>query len=1438
MAEASIPIPIPAEVSIMSSEESSECERCDRASWASYFSYGWLNQLVQTGVQRQVGLKDTPLLASTEDTVSNARKLLNFLGQEERQRNNHSLLRAAVRTFWPELLIMQALNVISFLLSLAGPLVLQRVLIFQEAQNSGRRLEPGVASAGFAAVGGLVCLGVLGMFFGSQVAFFQARLTIRMSGALRGAVLVRGVEGHLKPAGSSSDSKAGGDATVYNVISFDVVQSIDILWVLMEVWLFPFQLVTVLLALFSQVAWSFMPGLVAIILVKAVIFVLLYWDGIYRDRLFAAKDERLSRCSEGFTNIRTLQMLAWTPNFQSRIMAARTEELRLQWCRLWFQKMPAALDYSLGPLVTLITLGYYVTATGAELKASLAIPVIGLISALIGPLGKFPTWMNVYLVWSSAYERVNHFMGLGMGLSVGGLPSSTAGTSSSGAVSLQGCTFSWGATGSAEVDADDRVPSIRQPLLANEHGGYGAAGASTARPAGFQLRNVSLELQTGDVLVVTGKEGQGKSSLLLALLGEMPLQAGSRSGSREATGSFSTQLPEDVAAARQQLTAIAFVGEGEAAVGAPAAQASFASSRAVPFASQEASLFAGTIRSNVLFGCRHEMQIYATVLQACALELDLASMAAGDLTEIAAGGSTISGGQRARIGLARAVYAAAMALDERPSHPPLVLLDDPFSALDKAVAREVCRDLFSLDTGLLRRCMVVVTAADPWWLSCLPSPSSSSQTGRLRAMVVRSGLVVAQGTVEELQSRGDLPELRSLSLPAVADASTLPPVPARPQRNPQDEEDEFEEQDDDQLENTAQTGTGGTAKPKSAAEAHTQTPLTDEQQKKGSVVCIEAREEGHVKCSTYLTYLGAVTYSRFAVMFVCLVGIMVFQNFCTLWIVYWTSDDKHDTFVYKWLQRWQEAPPEQPNQLLVIYSFLVLGFLVSNIAGHAMEIVGGIRASKKIFADALDGTLARPFKWWDTNPPGRVLNRFSEDVQIMDLAVTNIFGVIIGAMLYFLGHTLVLTLSSPLSLCLLPAVGLCMEYFARFYRSTIREIQRVYLVSMSAVYQEMVEAVLGGVTIRAYGSTQQVLSRCLLNLETLQRASFTKTSLGLWVGLRMGMAGFALSTFNQLYPVLQYYGVLSPQSAALVGFSIDYSSELVGIIQQFVMNFSDMEMQLISVERLGEYAAVEKKCQQQHAPVSSQLQDRSEEQPGGGSRCGLKLTDVEVTYREGLLPSLAAVSVEFLFGEVTAVMGRTGAGKTSLLLAIMQLVPYKGSMQLDGQVLGGLAPEVTRKRLVAIVPQQPVLFSGSLRWNLDPDRDYDDSKLWQALSAVGLQAAFGESGLDAQLAAAGGSGVFAALLSQGQRQLLCAARALLRQPRVALLDEVTASLPQELAGSTARCLTRRFVEAGAAVLLVTHQEELVFTSGICDRVLSIAGGRIVGDRRLSSGAAQ
>lgn len=1087
-------------------------------------------------------------------------------------------------------------------------------------------------------------------------------------------------------------------------------------------------------------------------------------------------------------------MLSWEGVFGDRIMEARSEELRNQQMRLWAQKMPAALSYTLGSLVTLVTLAYYVTVYGESLKASTVLPVIGLISSLIGPLSNFPTWSNQYLVWRSAYSRLNKFMGLKVyperspeGIQTTeeavGLPDN--GRQIGG---FESCTLAWPKGSSKEAQSRLDV-DVEQPLLLD---------SSRARPC---LVDLNISVNPAELLVLVGKEGQGKTSVLYALLGEMNVLSGSVHSpaiARKFKGKASQRLSRNSDFTGEINSEAEWIGNG--------------ADNGVFYAAQETAIVSGTIRQNILFGAPYHPDLFASVVDACALDTDIASMPTGDLTEVAFGGATLSGGQRARLGIARAVYNAVVTLEHDKASAPLVLLDDPFVSLDRRVGRHIAEGLFGR-RGILLKCAIVVATADPWWLSQLKLGLQHNLA------ILRAGQVVVEGGWKDVCNEEEMQSLHATGVTEItSDNEQRPgsllglPGPQDPSKNPQDED--------------AHCDDGDAGSHSKICERHTQTDqvkITKKVDGDYESTRTEVRRAGSVKLQTYASYIQAMGGKAVIALLITIPGIMGFQQIVSLWLTYWVDDHKEKNFAHNYFVRWF-APTDQ-HSYLVTYAWLVGGFLFFNVAGHASEIIGGMSAASRIFQTALRGTLSRPFVWWDTNPTGRVLNRFSQDVETMDNAITNIFGVIFGAVLYFIGHTACLAMTNPFSLALLPAIIVGLETVAKYYRCCIRELHRLVLISTSPVYQSMVESIVCSVTIRAFGSSERVIKENIHCLDSLQRLLFVKQSVGEWLSLRMSLIGYILNTFAITYPILSYFKFVPMQSAALVGFSISYAQQLTGIIQQFVNNFSDMEMQLISIERLQEYGSLP----QENGMASDTLERHA---PGSNtSSPRLQFQNVTVTYKSGLRPALRDVCLTMIPREIIGIFGRTGAGKSTLLLSILQLVQYTGDILLDGVLLKSLDGKKVRQELIGVVPQTPVLFAGDLRTNIDPEAKATDDALLSILKVVGLGCATaGPLGLKTPVAidnpGAEKPDVEPVQLSQGQKQLLCAARVLLRQPKVALLDEVSASLEPQLADSILHTLLSRFTDKDATVLLVTHQEDL---KKHCDRIVTVADGRIASD---------
>merc|ERR1719440_964486 len=348
-----------------------------------------------------------------------------------------------------------------------------------------------------------------------------------------------------------------------------------------------------------------------------------------------------------------------------------------------------------------------------------------------------------------------------------------------------------------------------------------------------------------------------------------------------------------------------------------------------------------------------------------------------------------------------------------------------------------------------------------------------------------------------------------------------------------------------------------------------------------SLYADEKPASGMVAWSVYLRYSTLVGHRSMTLILISIGGIMISQQCVDLFLSYWTDENQNANFMHPYLTEsvWTYAPlltgTETPRQMYSVYFALCVVFIAFNFAGFLIEVWGGLRAAGSTFTQGVTGCLRRPLLWWDTNPTGRVLNRLQTDQNVIDQTITRILGVITGAVYYFIGRTVFLGMVNPMAIVVLfPTIGALEYYAARLYRPNLRELQRLVLVSKSPFYNSIVETLRGRVTVRAFGAQGAQVQSLLVAWSHVQKVGFLQFSLNQWLGIRLASISFLLSITSTLYPVLQYFGILPPQSAGMIGFAMMYSQQLEGILSQLIHNWSELETQMVSLERLAELADV------------------------------------------------------------------------------------------------------------------------------------------------------------------------------------------------------------------------------------------------------------------------
>jgi len=875
-----------------------------------------------------------------------------------------------------------------------------------------------------------------------------------------------------------------------------------------------------------------------------------------------------------------------------------------------------------------------------------------------------------------------------------------------------------------------------------------ATATATATPAtekGKQrilaLSRVSFELRSNSLIAVIGAVGSGKSSLINAILGDMRL-----------------------------------------CFGALARRGSVAYLAQRPFISNS------TLRENILFGLPYDEEKYNQTIFECALLPDLAVLPGGDATEIGERGINLSGGQKTRVALARAIYADA----------DIYLLDDPLAAVDAHVGAHIFERCI-LKLRARGKCTLLVTNALHMLRKCS------------RVLCMKDGGVADSGTYDELiQTSAVLKEaVRSYneSSEVVASASSaapldlerslsygapLPPVPGSSSPIA-----------------SHKSAAANAAKADTAAPAKPAAPL-------GQLTLTEEREIGDVSLEIYLTWAKAAGGTRMAIIMGVLFVSCEFVTVASSW----------------WLSYWSEHSSGANHQwyYLGIYALISLAVAILMFAKEVMLRLQAWRAGQLLFRDLLNGVLYAPMSFFDTTPLGRILNRFSKDTYTADEQLPQTVRWYLASMARVIGVVIYICFVTPMFIVGLVPITIFYRAAQKYYIKTSRELSRLDSISRSPIYALFSEVLDGLPTIRAFNCELRLIKKNCMLLDTNQRAYFLNYSCNCWLGVRLELVGTMLITFASLFAVLGRGDMADDETAigvtgvtkgsafaALAGLSISLALSVTQSLNWSVRMASDLESQMVSVERLTEYANMP-----QEAPHI--VDDRSTASTARGqamvrapstwpSSGTLKFKQVTMRYRQDTPIVLNKVSFSIRHGEKIGIVGRTGSGKSSLVTALLRLVELEsGSIEIDGLDVAQVGLNALRSGM-AVIAQDPVLFSGTLRNNLDPFQLFTDSQLWEGLRRAQINTAFGS--LDAKVEENGSN------YSVGQRQLICIARALLSGSHIIIMDEATAAVDVETDAMIQRSFREDF--RTATCLTIAHRLNTIMDS---DRVLVMDNGKV------------
>lgn len=827
------------------------------------------------------------------------------------------------------------------------------------------------------------------------------------------------------------------------------------------------------------------------------------------------------------------------------------------------------------------------------------------------------------------------------------------------------------------------------PFYKNATLSWAAPGSDTDN--NFRLSNLNVECVYGGLTVISGPVGSGKSSFLLGLLGEMRLLQGD------------VYLPRN---------------------------------ERVAYVAQSTWLQNKTIRDNILFGEKYDEKRYNAVLEACDLSVDLSKYEDGDLTEVGEKGVTLSGGQKARLSLARAVYSPAQTL----------LLDDVLSALDAATSRAVFDKCINGEI-LAGRTVILVTHHVSLVSSCAK-----------KVVVLADGKIISDGLPQNL-SPSAIEVISKVEHPEDLDSS--------------DQESNL----------TIQVSQDGNIQ--AAAEANGKNPIKlvkDEDQAKGKVPIMLIWD--YIKC------LGS------PIVLVYLVATSVLMEFVLV---------GSSLFLAVWSDQYSKPGSVDVNLWLGMYSATVFGVIICYFIAYASWYYCIQLSGRKIHEKLVKSVLYSPIRFFDTTPVGRILERLSNDLYSIDWIlgrnVKSLIDCVLGiAFTFTIMFGLIPVFLVPCLAAILIGTA-CRELYLR----TKISVNRIYSIQSAPVISHLHDTVSGVVTIRAYDCQRRFLDENLKKLDDVNQVKWTLNALGLWITIRSTACTAMISAAAGFLAIST-----TGYTAGLIGFSMSNCLSFSSSVLAAVSNFNRLQVELNSYDRIVKYinSEQEKQSTPEHEPSAAW--------PTHG---GVKVTDLSVKYSKDGPEVLNKVSFDVKPRERVGIVGRTGAGKSSLALSLLRFTEISnGSVTIDGLDITKVNLESLRQR-ITIIPQDPIMFSGTVRDNLDPHHEIDDTELQAALESSGLVSIADKAcnttvsetpttsegtelrtkqlGLDSQVTSGGDN------LSQGQRQLLAFARALVRRSKLVILDEATSSTDMETDERIQQTLRTSFPDS--SIITIAHR---------------------------------
>ncbi|ABN67247.2 metal resistance protein YCF1 [Scheffersomyces stipitis CBS 6054] len=1323
-----------------------------------YLTFQWVQPLITTAYTGELTKEDVPNTSAHLACEITLKSLSKNWEQEvkataekswfipEKFRFGPSLVKAIFKSFLYYFAINLSLDLMETTLTFSQPIVLRQLIIYVQEHSSAEDKPPIIIGYGLAIL--LYAINCTRFFVINQAFKYQYEFQNAVHSSLVAII-------HTKSLRLSPDSKkAKPTGDIVNHISIDVGAINGFFSSLSGFVSSPLKLIFCLVSLcrlLGNATWAGMLGFVAVLPFSVVLFIVF---ANCQKNLMKFMDERANLTNDILTSIKNIKLYSWEKPMLKRLTEIRDSKELNELKKIGV--IMAAVQFIWGCVPFLISCSVYTAFTlfyDIPLTADIVFPSLVLFDLLSEPLLELPMLISHYTSAAVSFGRISDFLLLDE-LDLDNSKSYShrlSSTSNSIPVKLENVTLLWSTKEGANKKFHDEESQVEETH------------------SNVALSDINITAEAGNLTCIVGKVGSGKTTLIRSILGEIPIHTQPYSDDSEY-------------APRVEVNGT------------------------IAYCPQTPWILNGTVKENILFGYRYNAANYKKAIEACELVSDFQSLADGDKTVVGEKGISLSGGQKARISLARAVYSGA----------DIYLLDDVLSAVDAHVGKKIIDNVLGRNGVLASKTVILATNSVHILHEAhniyLLKNGTISESGDYDTVVERQS-----DLAELLEEFGKGKNSQEIETEPEEVAKQAPVNSKQPEIDTLDVEEEIIEYVSESID-PDQIDARGLRRGSLVSFGHEYTDEEDDSPVRKTGNTEEKLGKGQVKRDTLLGYLKAAGYKYIILYLILSTGTYLCSMLDKLVLTSWSEKNS------------ASGGTVNPHFYLALYGIVGIsggGFvLLSSVVLWTCCIVP---ASSFFHARLAKSVLASPMSFFETTPVGRILNRFTQDIASLDIQIPMVLiSFALQLLSAFVTFGVIISVVPTIIFFLVP-MSFIYNYIRQLYIPASRDLKRIESASNSPIISTIQESLNGVDTIKAFNQEDRFTHITRDAVDESISVGLIIVGIQRWISIRLQ---FISSTILFLTTVLALTTLTTstPMNSSVFGFVMSYAMNTVSVLNAIVRTWAEAETVIVSLERLNEYSELPSE-----APMEIADKKPAEGWPEQGT---ISFNNYSVRYRENLDLVLKDINISINAKEKIGVVGRTGAGKSSLTLALFRIIEAaSGNITIDGVNINEIGLFDLRHHLI-IIPQDSSTFRASVRENLDPFGEHSDEQLWKVLEAARLKEHVEKMttepteqekkesknaeelgtyrGLDAKIAENGSN------LSAGQKQLLSLARALLNDTsKILVLDEATAAVDVQTDKIIQQTIRKEFKDK--TIVTIAHRLNTIMDS---DRVLVLDKGEV------------